>query len=41
MRRNTNVKEDAAETGLQNGSGQIGGEKVYVPASVIPLSSKT
>ena len=39
--RNTNVKEDAAETGFQNGSGQIGGEKLYVPASVIPLGSGT
>ena len=33
------MKEDAAETGFQNGSGQIGGEKLYVPASVIPLGS--
>jgi hypothetical protein len=39
--RNTNVKEDAAETGFQNGSGHIGGEKLYVPASVIPLDSQT
>jgi hypothetical protein len=35
------VKEDAAETGFQNGSGYIGGEKLYVPASVIPLDSET
>jgi len=39
--RNTNVKEDAAETGFQNGSGQIGGEKLYVPASAIRLGSGT
>jgi hypothetical protein len=35
------VKEDAAETGFQNGSGYIGGEKLYVPASVIALDSQT
>ena len=35
------MKEDAAETGFQNGSGQIGGEKLCVPASVIPLGSET
>ena len=35
------MKEDAAETGFQNGSGQIGGEKLYVPASVIRLGSGT
>ena len=38
---NTNVKGDPAEIGFQNGSGQIGGEKLYVPASVIPLGSGT
>jgi hypothetical protein len=35
------VKEDAAETGFQIGNGQIDGEKLYVPVSVIPSGSET
>jgi hypothetical protein len=35
------VKEDAAETGFQNGSGQIGGEELHPSASVLPLGSGT